>query len=89
MSNPVVTKKTVTVGFTVDSSIVEARVTRCFSQVLASVAAGLDNLVQVTQVPTKALVSVAPAKTPQVSLIQHGWNPDLDIPPELTTDLEP
>lgn len=89
MSNPVITKQSVTIGFTVDSSVVEARVTNVFGQVLLSVAAGLDNLVQVTQVPVQVLVSASPAKAPTVSIIQHGWNPALDIPPELTTDLEP
>lgn len=89
MSNPIVTKQSVTIGFTADPSIVEARVTNVFSQILLSVAAGLDNLVQVTQVPVQVLVSGAPAKAPQISLIQHGWNPSLDIPPELSTDLEP
>lgn len=89
MSNPVITKQSVTIGFTVDSSVVDARVTNVFGQVLLSVAAGIDNLVQVTQVPVQVLVSASPAKAPSVSLIQHGWNPNLDIPPELTTDLQP
>lgn len=89
MSNPIVTKQSVTIGFAVDSSVVDARVTSVVGQVLLSVAAGLDNLVQVTQAPIEVLVSVSPVKTPSVTLIQHGWNPDLDVPPELETDLAP
>jgi hypothetical protein len=89
MSNPVVTKQNIAIGFSVDTSVVDVRVTSINLQVLASVAAGLDNLVRVTQVPVEVLLSASPAKAPSVSIIQHGWNPDLDVPPELETDLEP
>jgi len=89
MSNPIVTQQTVTIGFTVDPAIVNAQVTHMGIQVLLSVAAGLDNIVRSTQTVYEVLVSASPAKAPSVNLIQHGWNPDLDIPPELTTDLQP
>ena len=89
MSNPIVTKQSVTIGFSVDSASIDARVTSINGQILLSVAAGLDNLVQITQAPVEVLVSASPVKAPSVTLIQHGWNPSLDIPPELETDLEP
>lgn len=89
MSNPIVTKKNIAIGFSVDPSVNPVRVTSMPVEVLGSVAAGLDNLVAVTQVSVEVLVTASPAKTPSVTLIQHGWNPNLDIPPELATDLQP
>lgn len=89
MSNPIVTKMNIAIGFSVQPEGNPVRVTSLPVEVLGSVAAGIDNLVAVTQAAVEVLVTADPAKTPSVTLIQHGWNPNLDIPPELTTDLQP